>query len=371
MKHVILFTSMFQAMKPFVFLLLVLLKYCCAANILGAILHTSISHQIAFRSLWRELSLRGHKVTVLTSDPMNDPTLTNLNEIDLSVAYNAWRSTDIVEYSERSTVVQVIYKLMEVGENVLKVEMAVPGVQELLNNKNISFDLVIAEPFYPLAMAFSHKFDCPLVMALSQDGTTSMHEAAGNFAHPLLFPSYSLPFDHPLNLFQRTISVVSYFAERFIGNLYMKHYTEVARKYFGEDLPDLIKISSERARLNIFYLNPAFGNVRPMAPATIAIGGTHIEPLKPLPNNLKHYLDSATDGLVYFSLGSNHFSRDLSIERRNTFMEAFAELPFKVLWKFEGEILEDLPKNIKLAKWVPQQDILSTKKNHIIYIENG
>lgn len=55
--------------------------------IFWAISHPSISHQVIFQPIWKELSLRGHKVTVITPNPLKDPTLTNLTEIDISYMY--------------------------------------------------------------------------------------------------------------------------------------------------------------------------------------------------------------------------------------------------------------------------------------------
>lgn len=39
-------------------------------------------------------------------------------------------------------------------------------------------------------------------------------------------------------------------------------------------------------------------------------------------------------------------------------MNAFSELPYKVLWKFEAEEMEGKPDNVKISKWLPQQDVL-------------
>lgn len=44
---------------------------------------------------------------------------------------------------------------------------------------------------------------------------------------------------------------------------------------------------------------------------------------------------------------------------KKTIMEAFSELPFKILWKFESDDLPGKPENVKIAKWLPQQDVLS------------
>lgn len=40
------------------------------------------------------------------------------------------------------------------------------------------------------------------------------------------------------------------------------------------------------------------------------------------------------------------------------FKEALAEVPQRVLWKYEGE-MEDVPKNVMIKNWFPQRDILS------------
>lgn len=42
-------------------------------------------------------------------------------------------------------------------------------------------------------------------------------------------------------------------------------------------------------------------------------------------------------------------------------METFAELPYDVLWKFENKSLANLPKNVIINKWLPQQDVLGKK----------
>lgn len=75
--------------------------------------------------------------------------------------------------------------------------------------------------------------------------------------------------------------------------------------------------------------------------------------------DLKEYLDGAKDGAVYFSLGTNVLSKDLPEEKLNVLLDTFKELPYRVLWKFENDSLKSLPENVKIAKWIPQQDVLS------------
>jgi glucuronosyltransferase len=74
--------------------------------------------------------------------------------------------------------------------------------------------------------------------------------------------------------------------------------------------------------------------------------------------DLKDFLDGGAEGVVYFSLGSNVRSETMSEEKKQVFLSAFAELPQRVLWKWEANYTSDLPRNVKLAKWLPQQDVL-------------
>lgn len=52
-------------------------------------------------------------------------------------------------------------------------------------------------------------------------------------------------------------------------------------------------------------------------------------------------------------------------------MEALSELHYKVLWKYETENLKDKPKNVKISKWLPQQDILAHKNIKLFIMQGG
>ena len=74
--------------------------------------------------------------------------------------------------------------------------------------------------------------------------------------------------------------------------------------------------------------------------------------------NLQKFLDDAKEGVIYFSLGSNMKSKNIPEATRRVISETFAELPYKILWKFEDDSLEGKPDNVMIMKWVPQQDVL-------------
>ncbi|CAG7824800.1 unnamed protein product [Allacma fusca] len=88
----------------------------------------------------------------------------------------------------------------------------------------------------------------------------------------------------------------------------------------------------------------------------------HCQPAKPLPKDLEEFLSGAKDGFIYFSMGSMVQSKDFSEQVKKQFIEVFSKLKQRVLWKFEAQF-DNLPSNIKVSKWLPQQDILGNRAN--------
>lgn len=68
-------------------------------------------------------------------------------------------------------------------------------------------------------------------------------------------------------------------------------------------------------------------------------------------------MDSARDGVIYFSMGSNLQSKDWPEEIKSGLLNVFGGLKQTVIWKFE-EDFPDVPKNVHVVKWAPQASIL-------------
>lgn len=76
---------------------------------------------------------------------------------------------------------------------------------------------------------------------------------------------------------------------------------------------------------------------------------------------LEKFIDGSGDaGFIYVSMGSSVKAANMPEYLRRMFMLVFKQLPQRVLWKWEGENMIDLPNNVMLSKWLPQQDLLGT-----------
>ncbi|KAK5638206.1 hypothetical protein RI129_012501 [Pyrocoelia pectoralis] len=349
--------------------LFVIISVTNGAKILGIVPTPSYSHQIVFQSLWRELSLRGHQVTTISTHPINDPKLTNLTEIDLSV----FRDNSYIEKIMQESQLNIINQIREYYRNMINTidrMLDHPEVKKLIHDKNEKFDLVIAEYFFTSVLAFAEKFDCPSIGMFSLDAWNAMHKMVGNPTHPTLYPDALLPFEGELSLAERVVSFIFYHMNTYLLDYMQNLQKELVEKHFGSQTS--VQDLSQNISLLFINSDPIFHHVRPLVPSVIQVGGGfHKIPAKPLPKELKVKLDSATNGFIYFSLGS--------IARRDEFlspgsidvlMATFAELPYTVLWKFD-EQLTNKPDNVILSKWFPQQDILKHPNIKLFITQGG
>jgi glucuronosyltransferase len=74
--------------------------------------------------------------------------------------------------------------------------------------------------------------------------------------------------------------------------------------------------------------------------------------------DIKTFLDESEYGVIYFNLGSIVRTDTLAPEKRDAFLQAFSELPQRVLWKWEADTIPGKPSNVKIARWLPQVDVL-------------
>lgn len=108
----------------------------------------------------------------------------------------------------------------------------------------------------------------------------------------------------------------------------------------------------------------------PVLPNFDFVGGLHCRPAKPLPKEIEDFVQSSGEhGVVVFSLGS--MVGNLTEERANVIAAGLAQIPQKVLWRFEGKKPETLGSNTRLYKWIPQNDLLGHPKTRAFITHGG
>uniref|UniRef100_A0A2K6G5H6 UDP-glucuronosyltransferase n=1 Tax=Propithecus coquereli TaxID=379532 RepID=A0A2K6G5H6_PROCO len=109
---------------------------------------------------------------------------------------------------------------------------------------------------------------------------------------------------------------------------------------------------------------------RPLLPNFNFVGGHHCKPAKPLPKDMEDFVQSSGEnGVVVFSLGS--IVSNMTEERANVIASALAQIPQKVLWRFDGKKPDTLGPNTQLYEWLPQNDLLGHPKTKAFITHGG
>ncbi|XP_048220638.1 UDP-glucuronosyltransferase 2B17-like isoform X3 [Perognathus longimembris pacificus] len=109
---------------------------------------------------------------------------------------------------------------------------------------------------------------------------------------------------------------------------------------------------------------------RPTLPNFDFVGGLHCRPAKPLPKEMEDFVQSSGDnGVVVFSLGS--MGVNLTDKTANAIASALAQIPQKIIWRFEGKKPVTLGPNTRLYKWLPQNDLLGHPKTKAFITHGG
>ena len=224
------------------------------------------------------------------------------------------------------------------------------------SGRNISAIIVTAQ-FGFVCPDILHHFKAAII-AVSPSGHFEWTKLLGNPDNPAYMPEKFLPMLEPLSLKERLISSAVHFLLDYDLHLWVWEDTRVG-EYTGLQYgkwADLL-----RTRVDLLLQATHFVTHGPavLAPNTIEIGGIHCREGRPLPTHLQTVLDSHPEGVVLVSFGSSIKPSQMGEEKMKVFLETFAQLSYTVIWKWDGEVMADLPSNVILQSWVPQQDLLA------------
>ncbi|CRK91354.1 CLUMA_CG005027, isoform A [Clunio marinus] len=294
-----------------VFLSLITLSIC--ANILAVFELPYYSHQSFPRTLMKELALRGHHLTILSSIPY-EYNNSNVTQIHLKEGPKVYGGlVNQLLYKKISFPALWILNELNAHSELTKENLKSEEVQNLIRNaKKNDFDLLLIECVDVCPMlAFAELYDCPAIVSTAFAMPFMLLETLGNDVNPVIHPeSIACPLMYGnLSLFERLQSFFFYighhwFAKHFFN---LKSYFHI-KKYF----PNLNVSQKQLEERIAFIFSNTLTNVRPFLPNTIETSFMQIEIPKPLPEgDLKTFLDDSEEGIILMSLGSYTESKDL------------------------------------------------------------
>ena len=165
----------------------------------------------------------------------------------------------------------------------------------------------------------------------------------------------------------------------------MESFSKGSEQVLNENLPEPYNDPNQRpslkqlelnASLTLIYGHPLLmDGLRPTSPNNVFVGMMNCRPANYSnvpPDILQFIQESPKEGVIYVAFGTLMQTSQMPEEVRVNFLKAFGKLKQRVLMKWEtGSMSGEIPSNIKLAKWFPQQDILGHPKVKLFVTHGG
>ncbi|XP_045618502.2 UDP-glycosyltransferase UGT5 isoform X1 [Procambarus clarkii] len=332
-----------------------------AASILFLAPLGTISHKNFFMGIAEALAARNHTVTFVTGYRASK-SQTNIREVKVPMIDMSTLLPNLFTRSQTSMLSLMPLLAKNCGDALRS--------QEFENIQEEKFDLVMismatTECFYP----FINKLKVPYIHMTPNSLHGALSDQAGNPHFPSMVPSYFLDRIYPLTFTGRMINTLS---DLLLVALRKFYLTPLIAAEVDEG-PALI--SAMRLNGSLYIANSVETlevPPRPYVPTVVHAGGIHCRPAQPLPLDLEQWVAASGDaGFIFFSLGSSVKGSTMPDKYRRVLVEVFASLEQRILWKWDEDTMEDLPSNVRLAKWLPQQDILGDPRLRLFITHGG
>lgn len=346
------------------------------SNILAFFPLPIYSHFSGFNPLFLELANRGHRVTVVSPFyPKGDVpnTYQHVPIPNVKIQRIHQNLVDIRNTYRVSNMINVQRSMMK----TLKRTLMLNETRTFLNNTRNSFDVVLVECWYSdVYLALGHRYSAPTVCLSPMTPPVTLSQSLGIPDHPAYVPSFWLRYSDFMSFSERLYNAAIAVAELIVSKAVF-HYENQKMlvdlyTYPGhqncpplDELRRTVQLTLVNGHYSVSYPRPYPSNV-------VQVAGMHMrsKTSTPVDKKFKALLDGAIHGVIYFSFGSNLKMSDLAERDVQVFVESFRKLKQIVLWKWENGTIANLPDNVYIDKWFPQQYILS-HKNCKLFITHG
>ncbi|XP_065569414.1 UDP-glycosyltransferase UGT5-like isoform X1 [Artemia franciscana] len=343
------------------------------SRILAASCVATKSHKYVFMPLVEALARRGHEVVIIT--PFKpEKKIANLTELVIDNLESVFEENDWFEKAKAIknkgfSFTPLSDILGEIEEEGVRTTLTSVAFKELYGSEG--FDILIVDAYgSEFLLPLASKWNAPVIsfipsMFIPASITRRMggivdHLAA--FGNTEKIPSFVTRLIAYLigNLFDIDWSInLGSMIELLMKELYpndiMTSLTEL------EKMTDLVFINGH------YSLNLA----QSLPPNMRNVGGLHCKESEDLPQDIEEFISDGDEGVILFSLGSAIPSEQMPKQYLDAFANAFRRLPQKIIWRWSGEPFENVPENVMLRSWLPQQDIAGHPKTRLLISHGG
>lgn len=324
------------------------------------------SHWIDLKAVAQEMGRRGHRVTVVIPEiSMQMGPGKHFDTVFFPVPYEMSqikslleKNKDLLRKSESSFYETVSKRLEQIQEIKAFIETTAESL--LFNTSVIShlaqqdFDAVLTDPMVPTGALIARKLGLPFVNLLRGIPCSLDMKSAGCPSPPSYVPRFFTGYTDKMTFRERTINTLVGLVEPLMCKLLFWQFDHIAYQFLGEEV-GIAEVLTE-SDIWLLRIDTVFEFPRPLMPNTILVGGLNCHVRNPLPDDLSEWV-SGDHGFIVFTLGSA--ISDMPEEITSTFLETFRQIPQKIIWRYTGKLPVDVPENVKIMEWVPQNDLLA------------
>ncbi|KAH7701097.1 UGT-62 protein [Aphelenchoides avenae] len=272
------------------------------------------------------------------------------------------------------------------------------GCKEVLKKKDFmeklkasDFDIAFSHMYDYCAIGLIHYAQTPtwiwlnsasLIDYVARDIGSPMPPSYVPRMFPIIAKWYCLSFitamlmdaSDKMTFFQRVKSFFGYFiVTYFHHHVVAPKETEVFRRVVDPSFPDLRELS-RKVPLVMVNSDEFYDLTRPTLHKIINVGGLGMKKTEanPLPDEYAKLVDAASS-VVVFTFGSVVNASLMPQEMKEEFMKAFARFPdTQFFFRYPLTDIDHIkPKNVMMAKWLPQNDLLQHPKTRALISHGG
>ncbi|XP_040461155.1 UDP-glucuronosyltransferase 1A1-like isoform X3 [Falco naumanni] len=246
--------------------------------------------------------------------------------------------------------------------------------RQLLYNKELvryleesKFDAVFTNPLLPCGQIVAEHLSVPSVFLLQLIPCDLETVATQCPNPPSYIPRAFTDLTDRMNFIERVKNLIFEIPNYFLCDFVFQPYAKLASEFLGRDVtvPDLLR----QASIWLMKLDFVLHYPKPLMPNMIMVSGVNCAHKK-LPQEFEAIVNASGEhGIIVFSLGS--MVSEIPMKKAKEIAEALGSVPQTVLWRYTGEAPPNLPKNVKLVKWLPQNDLLAHPKTRAFITHGG
>ncbi|XP_050843555.1 UDP-glucuronosyltransferase 1A1-like isoform X12 [Serinus canaria] len=391
-----------SAAPPVVLLLLSLLGLAAAGKLL--VVPVDGSHWLSMRELLDMLQQKGHEVVVVAPEvslqikPSKTLVMKTYSVPFTQEEMDTVFKRSVMDLFKEGPFLERVIRQYQQAKKTSALFLAT--CTNLIHSKELiryleesKFDAVLTDPVLPCGAILAEYLSLPSVYFLQQIPCGLEYQATQCPNPPSYVPRVFTDLTDHMTFLQRVKNFLIGFSEPLLCHLFYLKFERLASEFLQRDVT--IQELFSQASVWLMRYDFVFEYPRPIMPNMVYIGGINClqkQPLSKYPrplmpnmvlvggigctreNKLSQEFEAVVNasgehGIVVFSLGS--MVSEIPMKKAMEIAEALGTVPQTVFWRYTGKAPPNLPKNVKLVKWLPQNDLLAHPKTRAFITHGG